>query len=103
MGVQLELNEAWVEQMHLKFQQMQRDMPKSNLKQAMLPLGAELIDNPVGTACGFCIELNHARVYFTPGVPVSLSIWLKLKLFLSCNVFIPWQKLNKSSVFILLA
>ncbi|MGS4881411.1 CinA family nicotinamide mononucleotide deamidase-related protein [Photobacterium damselae] len=69
LGVQLELNEAWVEQMHLKFQQMQRDMPKSNLKQAMLPLGAELIDNPVGTACGFCIELNNARVYFTPGVP----------------------------------
>jgi len=41
----------------------------SNEKQAWLPEGCDVIDNPVGTACGFSFQLNRARFYFTPGVP----------------------------------
>jgi len=47
-------------------------MPLNNRKQAMLPLGSEVLDNPVGTACGFAMDLGHARFFFTPGVPREL-------------------------------
>jgi nicotinamide-nucleotide amidase len=35
----------------------------------MLPAGAEVLDNPVGTACGFALDIGKARFFFTPGVP----------------------------------
>ncbi len=69
LGVGLTLFEDWVSAMKEKYQAMQRDMPDTNLKQAMLPEGATIIDNPVGTACGFHVKLNQADFYFTPGVP----------------------------------
>jgi nicotinamide-nucleotide amidase len=47
-------------------------MPASNRKQAMLPAGAELLDNPIGTACGFALDIGKARFFFTPGVPREL-------------------------------
>ena len=46
-----------------------RTMPPNNVKQAMLPATAEMIDNPVGTACGFALDIGRARFFFTPGVP----------------------------------
>ncbi len=46
-----------------------RPMPEANRKQALLPQSAQFIDNPVGTACGFSIQLNQAQLFFTPGVP----------------------------------
>ncbi|MEJ2762515.1 CinA family nicotinamide mononucleotide deamidase-related protein [Photobacterium sp. MCCC 1A19761] len=65
----LEQSDHWVAQMEAKYQAMGREMPSTNLKQAMLPEGAELLDNPIGTACGFAMKLNRAWLYFTPGVP----------------------------------
>lgn len=44
----------------------------ANLKQAMLPAGATLIDNPVGSAVGFEMTLGNCRVICTPGVPGEL-------------------------------
>lgn len=61
--------DAWVKQMEQKFAAMNRKMLVSNLKQAQLPKSAEIIDNPVGTACGFKILLNGCTIVFTPGVP----------------------------------
>ncbi len=52
-------------------------MPPNNRKQAMLPQGSELLDNPVGTACGFAIDIGRARFYFTPGVPRELRRMLE--------------------------
>jgi nicotinamide-nucleotide amidase len=31
-----------------------------------------LVDNPIGTACGFAVDIGRARFYFTPGVPREL-------------------------------
>ena len=47
-------------------------MPPNNRKQAMLPTTAEVLDNPIGTACGFAVDIGRARFYFTPGVPREL-------------------------------
>ena len=68
-GVGLVLNEAWLARMEEFFARRSRVMPPNNRKQAMLPAGAEILDNPIGTACGFAVVIGKARFYFTPGVP----------------------------------
>ncbi|HXH13709.1 MAG TPA: CinA family nicotinamide mononucleotide deamidase-related protein [Alphaproteobacteria bacterium] len=71
-GVELVLHEGWLGRMEERFRQRGRFMPPNNRKQALLPAGAELIDNPIGTACGFALDIGKARFYFTPGVPREL-------------------------------
>lgn len=68
-GVPLVLHAPWLERMEGFYARRNRPMPPNNRKQAMLPEGAEFIDNPIGTACGFAVTIAGARFYFTPGVP----------------------------------
>ena len=68
-GVELELDEGWLARMEAHFRRRGREMPVNNRKQAMLPAGSEVLDNPIGTACGFALTLGGARFFFTPGVP----------------------------------
>jgi nicotinamide-nucleotide amidase len=76
-GVELALHEGWLARMEEMFQRRGRVMPPNNRKQAMLPVDAELVDNPVGTACGFAINIGKARFFFTPGVPRELHRMLE--------------------------
>jgi nicotinamide-nucleotide amidase len=76
-GVDLVLNEEWLATMESFFTKRSRIMPPNNRKQAMLPAGAEVIDNPVGTACGFALDIGKARFFFTPGVPRELHRMLE--------------------------
>jgi nicotinamide-nucleotide amidase len=48
----------------------------ANLKQAMLPRGAAIVDNPIGSAVGFEMTLGDCRVICTPGVPGELAAML---------------------------
>ena len=68
-GVELKLNQGWLERMLAFYERRGRTMPPNNRKQALLPECAEFIDNPIGTACGFAIDIGGARFFFTPGVP----------------------------------
>lgn len=68
-GVELVLNEYWMQRMTESYARRGRVMPANNRKQAMLPANAEFIDNPIGTACGFAVTIGKARFLFTPGVP----------------------------------
>lgn len=76
-GVELELSEEWLARMHEYFARRSRVMPPNNRKQAMLPAGAEVLDNPIGTACGFAVDIGKARFFFTPGVPRELRRMLE--------------------------
>jgi nicotinamide-nucleotide amidase len=76
-GVDLVLSHEWLEKMEAYFARRSRVMPPNNVKQAMLPQGAEVLDNPVGTACGFAVNIGKARFYFTPGVPRELRRMLE--------------------------
>ncbi len=76
-GVALVLNEEWLGRMEEFFRRRSRVMPPNNQKQAMLPATAELIDNPIGTACGFALDIGRARFFFTPGVPRELRRMLE--------------------------
>jgi nicotinamide-nucleotide amidase len=48
----------------------------ANMKQAMLPSGATIVDNPIGSAVGFEMTLGTCRVICTPGVPSELAAML---------------------------
>ena len=48
------------------------ELNAANFKQAMLPAGASIVDNPVGSAVGFEMVLGDCRVICTPGVPSEL-------------------------------
>jgi nicotinamide-nucleotide amidase len=76
-GVELVLNEGWLKTMEEFFKRRSRVMPPNNTKQAMLPSTAEVIDNPIGTACGFALDIGRARFFFTPGVPRELKRMLE--------------------------
>src|SRR4051812_40556135 len=68
-GVPLVLSDYWMGRMTESYARRGRVMPANNRKQVMLPEGAEFIDNPIGTACGFAVTIGKARFLFTPGVP----------------------------------
>ena len=76
-GCELVLNEEWLARMEDFFNRRSRVMPPNNKKQAMLPATAEVIDNPIGTACGFAVDIGKARFFFTPGVPRELHRMLE--------------------------
>ncbi|MGE0084212.1 MAG: competence/damage-inducible protein A [Desulfococcaceae bacterium] len=48
-------------------------MTESNRKQAMLPQGSEMLDNPVGTAPGFTLKIGKCQFFFMPGVPFEMK------------------------------
>jgi nicotinamide-nucleotide amidase len=76
-GVDLVLSDEWLSRMESYFARRSRVMPPNNKKQAMLPAGAEILDNPIGTACGFAVNIGKARFFFTPGVPRELRRMLE--------------------------
>jgi nicotinamide-nucleotide amidase len=76
-GVELVLHDEWLAKMESFFSRRARTMPPNNRKQAMLPATAEMIDNPIGTACGFAMDIGRARFFFTPGVPRELRRMLE--------------------------
>jgi nicotinamide-nucleotide amidase len=76
-GVELVLHQEWLARMESFFTRRMRTMPPNNVKQAMLPATAEMIDNPIGTACGFALDIGKARFFFTPGVPRELRRMLE--------------------------
>ncbi len=69
LNVPLVRDETCVAHIESFFKKRGRTMNSSNLKQAMLPHGASVIPNELGSACGYSIKINNATCYFTPGVP----------------------------------
>ncbi|MCB1050976.1 MAG: CinA family nicotinamide mononucleotide deamidase-related protein [Acidobacteria bacterium] len=63
----------WEVKMREKFASRGREMPESNLKQCLLPEACDLLDNPIGTACGFALNHGNTRFYFSPGVPREME------------------------------
>ncbi|NIF57115.1 nicotinamide mononucleotide deamidase-related protein YfaY [Enterobacter sp. Ap-916] len=68
-GVELVEHAEWLTYMEQFFAERGRVMAPSNRKQAQIPANSEMIDNPVGTACGFALTLDRCLMFFTPGVP----------------------------------
>ncbi len=79
-GRHLVLDESIAERIRQMFAAMGRTMPENNLKQAMLPEGATVIPNGLGTAPGFRLEVKTERGWrhcvVLPGVPREMRSML---------------------------
>jgi nicotinamide-nucleotide amidase len=77
-GATLRLDERQAERIREVFRRRGRPMPENNLRQAMIPDGAEVIDNDNGTAPGFRLRLprtggGHSWGVVLPGVPREMK------------------------------
>lgn len=75
--VPLALNHDWLIEMENYFTSRGLLMSPANRKQAILPSSAIIVPNPIGTACGFRMQLNHCTLFFTPGVPSEFKLMIK--------------------------
>jgi nicotinamide-nucleotide amidase len=71
-----------------------RPMPENNIKQAMFPEGATVIQNPLGTAPGFRMPMttngHTASLIVLPGVPREMKPMME-------NSVIPWIGANRGT------
>lgn len=79
MEVPLELNEQWLTRLKEFFARLNREMPRTNTIQAMIPRGATMIENTNGTAAGIHANLRSrisdlkCDVFIMPGVPKEMK------------------------------
>src|SRR5436305_2562070 len=73
MNRRLLLNEKVLEAIRTKFFDMGRQMPEINSRQAMVIEGAEVLDNPKGTAPGMYLEHDGRSVALLPGPPREMQ------------------------------
>src|SRR5271169_106097 len=69
----LRRNDGVVRAIEARFRSLKRDMPAVNLRQAMVPEGAEVLENPRGTAPGLWLEENGRMIALLPGPPRELK------------------------------
>jgi nicotinamide-nucleotide amidase len=69
MGAQLVLDEAVADRIRALFASRNRVMPEINLRQAMVPVGATVIEQTRGTAPGLICPAGDGVMYLVPGVP----------------------------------
>ena len=73
MNVGLRRDDKVVELIRAMFQSRHREMSPSNLHQADVPIGADLILQTKGTAPGLICPVGHKVIYAVPGVPYEMS------------------------------
>ncbi len=69
LGRELVTDEDSLKQIEEFFARRNRKMNPGNAIQAMLPAGAKVLANPIGTAPGIAARLGQADIYLMPGVP----------------------------------
>ena len=72
-GRKLVLNETVLERIRERFRRRGMEMPESNISQAMVPEGAEIIENRRGTAPGTHLEGKGVHFFLLPGVPREME------------------------------
>lgn len=72
MGVKLEFNDEVGMAISEMFASRNRRMPEINMRQAMVPVGASIIEQRRGTAPGLICPVGDKVIYAVPGVPYEL-------------------------------
>lgn len=73
----LELHQDIVDQLRDYFEKnLGRPMSENNIRQAELPVGCTIFDNPVGTAPGCAFESDGVHVLMLPGPPFEMRTML---------------------------
>lgn len=105
-GVPLVQHDATLERLHARFASRNVPFTPNNARQAQVPEGAEVLENPVGTAPHVQLAVTTAgangprttRFFFFPGVPLELAR-------LADDYLVPWLRANaparayRSSIF----
>jgi len=73
MNAKLREDPACLERISAFFASRGREMKPSNRTQALVPVGAEAIDNDCGTAPGLFARLGSAQVFALPGPPHEMA------------------------------
>lgn len=73
LGRKLIRNEEILRYIEGRFRQLGREMPPVNVRQAMVPEGAEPLPNPRGSAPGLWMEASGRIVALLPGPPRELK------------------------------
>ncbi len=73
LGRKLHLNNEILRYIEGRFRQLGREMPAVNVRQAMVPEGAEVLENPRGSAPGLWIEDAGRFLALLPGPPRELK------------------------------
>jgi nicotinamide-nucleotide amidase len=74
LGTELVIDPKRLAHLEEWFRGRARPMSASNRVQAMVPRGAEALDNRMGTAPGLAARVKGARVFIMPGVPSEMKV-----------------------------
>lgn len=83
LGVGLVERAATLEQIERRFAAMGRRVSPNNRKQAEVLVGAEVLENPNGTAPGQLFERDGKAMFLFPGVPFELDR-------MAADFLVPW-------------
>ena len=71
--LQLVLDDAVLEQLKARFDQRSMEMPANSARQALVPAGAEVLENPNGSAPGLWLSKEKNTFILLPGPPRELE------------------------------
>jgi nicotinamide-nucleotide amidase len=77
LNLELEVDEEIVERLRQRFARRGMTMSENNRRQAMVPHGAALLENPNGTAPGLWIERGRTGIVLLPGPPREMKPMLE--------------------------
>jgi nicotinamide-nucleotide amidase len=77
LDVPMDVDEAIVDRIRQRFERRGMTMPEINRRQAMVPRGAIIVENPRGTAPGLWIEREGTNVALLPGPPREMTPMLE--------------------------
>jgi competence/damage-inducible protein CinA-like protein len=80
LGVELEYRQDLWDQILARFQRYGRQPTENNRRQAYIPKGAIAIENPVGTAPVFIVELDPQVIISLPGVPREMETLMEISI-----------------------
>ncbi len=73
LGRKLKRDDEILRYIEGRFRSLNREMPEVNVRQAMIPEGAEILENPRGTAPGLWLEDAGRSIVLLPGPPRELK------------------------------
>jgi nicotinamide-nucleotide amidase len=73
LGRKLRRNDDILRYIEGRFRALGREMPEVNVRQAMVPEGAEILENSRGTAPGLWLEDSEHSIVLLPGPPRELK------------------------------
>jgi nicotinamide-nucleotide amidase len=73
VGVPLDVDERIVDRIRERFARRGLTMPEINRRQGMVPRGAEVLENPNGTAPGLWLRHGRSTIVLLPGPPREMK------------------------------